>query len=195
MSKHKEEDKKAGGPAETSAADQATAGSGSSATTEAAAAKTTEQLLSEKDARIKGLEDQYLRLRADFDNFRKRNQAEREELIKFANEILVTSLLAVLDNFNRAMTTLDELDVSPELDKVVKGIALVHRQFEDIMGKAGLTKIEAVGKHFDPFYHEAALDKKTDQAAEGTVLEEIQAGYLYNGKVIRPAMVVVAKGL
>lgn len=186
MSKPKEENKKPGDPAEG----QVPTGGQTSQATEA---KTPEDSLKEKEARIKELEDQYLRLRADFDNFRKRNQAEREELVKFANELLVTSLLPVLDNFNRAMTTLDELDVSPELDKVVKGIALVHRQLEDIMGKAGLTKIGSVGKNFDPFYHEAALDKKTDQAAEGTVLEEIQAGYSYNGKVIRPAMVVVAK--
>lgn len=154
-----------------------------------------EELLKAKDNRIKELEDQNLRLRADFDNFRKRHQSEREELAKFANELLVISLLPVLDSFDRAMTSLNELDVSPELDKVTKGVALVHRQFEDIMSKAGLEKIESVGKHFDPFYHEAALDKKTDKAAEGTILEELQAGYLYQGKVIRPAMVVVAKSL
>lgn len=150
---------------------------------------------SAKDDRIKELEDQYLRLRADFDNFRKRSQTEREELAKFANELLIMALLPVLDNFNRAMISLDDLDVSPELDKVVKGVALVHRQLEDIMSKAGLAKIDTAGQHFDPFYHEAALDKKTDTAAAGTILEELQTGYLFQGKVIRPAMVVVAKKL
>lgn len=164
--------------------------------TKSAGPATPEEKKEEKENLKKILEekeDRYLRLLADFDNFRKRQAAEREEIVNFANEVLISSLLSVLDNFERAIVAMSELMSNPKLDEFLKGIALVHQHMLDTFIKLGLEEIQAIGKHFDPNFHEAALERKDPKHSTGTVVEVLQKGYLFKGKVIRPTMAVVAK--
>jgi molecular chaperone GrpE len=147
--------------------------------------------LEEKENQIKEDKNRFLRLAADFDNYKKRVKAEKEEFTKFSNEILITALLPMLDNMDRAVAAMESN--SSNLEEIGKGVALIHRQFEDVLIKAGLKKIEALENIFNPVYHEAVMQKKVDGKPEGKIVEELQKGYMLHGKVIRPAMVVVAK--
>lgn len=130
------------------------------------------------------LEEQHLRLQADFDNYRKRSRGERDEVVKMANSRLIGDLLPVLDNFERAVAALPE-------DAGREGVQLIHRQLLEVLGAAGLAQIEAVGADFDPQFHEAVL--QTDEGPEqtGKVIAEAQKGYLLNGKLLRPSLVQV----
>ncbi len=132
--------------------------------------------------------DRLLRVMADFDNFKKRAAAEREEIICFAGETFIAAILPILDNFDRAFAS----DHKQSPDEFLKGMALIRRQLEDTLEKMGVKSIECVGKPFDPFLHHAIMTRESDQP-ENTVLEETQKGYTLHGKVIRPAMVIVSK--
>lgn len=145
----------------------------------------------EKDAKLEEQKNQMLRLMADFDNFKKRAASEREEIICFSNEALILALLPILDNFDRAMKHTDGCKTMDE--EILKGFALIKRQLEDVLTKIGLSPVEAIGKKFDPNYHEAVLTKEAGTAEDGTVIEEMQKGYSLRDKVIRPSMVIVAK--
>jgi molecular chaperone GrpE len=140
--------------------------------------------------KLKAAEDKYLRLYAEFDNFRKRSEVEKTDHAKYAAGQFIEAVLPVLDSFERSQKALDA-DAAAS-DEVKKGFALIHRQLEDILQKFGVTKMAAVGQPFDPRLHEAVLQKESDQPAH-TVLEEMQTGYVMYDKVLRPAMVVVAK--
>lgn len=130
------------------------------------------------------------RLAAEFSNYRKRTDAEKSEVVRQANADLIRRLLTVLDSFDRALETLP-----PELQRFswVEGIWLVERQFRAILEQEGLVPIAAVGRPFDPFEHEAVLYEETTEAREGAVIGELQKGYRLNDRVIRPALVKVAK--
>ena len=152
------------------------------------------KILEEIEKILKEGEDRYLRLRADFENYRKRSVAEREEIISFANEVLLVALLPVLDNFERTIEAINNLTgLDKSIEEILKGIALVHRHMLDTFTKMGLEEIAAAGKNFDPIFHEAALQKKDPQHQSGEIIEVLQKGYLFKGKIIRPAMVVVVK--
>jgi molecular chaperone GrpE len=146
--------------------------------------------VSELTEKLKAAEDKYLRLYAEFDNFRKRSEVEKTDHAKYAAGQFIEAVLPVLDSFERSQKALDS-DVAAS-DEVKKGFALIHRQLEDILQKFGVTKMAAVGQPFDPRLHEAVLQKESDQPSH-TVLEEMQTGYVMHDKVLRPAMVVVAK--
>ncbi|MDR2429108.1 MAG: nucleotide exchange factor GrpE [Candidatus Margulisbacteria bacterium] len=152
----------------------------------AADAKKTAELAE----KLKAAEDKYLRLCAEFDNFRKRTEAEKIEHAKYAAGKFIEAVLPVLDSFERSQKALDADAAAGE--EVKKGFALIHRQLEDVLQKFGVTKMTAVGQLFDPRFHEAVLQKESGQPAQ-TVLEELQTGYVLHDKVLRPAMVVVAK--
>lgn len=130
------------------------------------------------------------RLAAEFSNYRKRVEAEREEVVRFANADLIRGLLAVLDSFDRALESLPK-----ELQHFswVDGIWLVERQMRAILEAEGLVPIAAVGKPFDPYEHEAVMYDETDTVPDGTVVGELQKGYKLHDRVIRPALVKVAK--
>ncbi|MZP28810.1 nucleotide exchange factor GrpE [Heliobacterium undosum] len=154
-------------------------------------AKTKEELDKAKQD-LQDWENRYLRLQADFDNFRRRTRQEKEELGTYANEGLVKKLLPVLDNFQRALGAMAKAGAA---DNLLSGVAMIERQFSDILTKEGLQPLEAVGKEFDPQSHEAVLFGEADEVyPDGIVMEEMQKGYLFKSKVIRPAMVKVAKG-
>lgn len=136
---------------------------------------------------IKELREHSLRQMADFENYRKQLDREREEFMEYANEKLITQLLEVIDNFERALPILKEND--PES---AHGIEMVYKQLVQILEKSGLRRIEAIGKKFDPYYHEVFLQEESDEP-EGTIIEELQKGYMLNSKVIRHSKVKVSK--
>ncbi|MGC8817253.1 MAG: nucleotide exchange factor GrpE [Candidatus Hadarchaeum sp.] len=123
-------------------------------------------------------------LQADFENYRKSLDREREQIIELANEGLIKDLLVVLDDFERALGSMKE-------GKDKEGLRMLYKNFFKILEQRGLRPIEALGKKFDPYYHEAVLREKSDQE-EGTVLEELQKGYMLKSKVIRHSKVKVA---
>lgn len=130
-----------------------------------------------------------LRALADFDNFRKRAAVEKEELSKFGNESMAKDLLPVLDGFGKALEHVN----TEEKDELVKGLALIKKQMEDALTKYGVSPIEALNKQYDPNFHEAILMKESNEN-KGMIIEEMQAGFIMNGRVIRPSMVIVSKG-
>ena len=133
-------------------------------------------------------DDSYLRLAADFDNYRKRTAREHAELTQRANERLLNELLPVLDDLERAL----EAAAEHEEAKLEEGVRLVHRSLLGLVERHGLTEIATEGA-FDPHVHEALLAQPGEGAEEGSVLQVLQKGYRLGDKVIRPARVIVAE--
>lgn len=148
-----------------------------------------EETVNPIEQELEETKNRYLRCLADFDNYKKRTAAEREQFAQFANEAIVSDLLPIVDGLKRA---LDAAAAAKMAEEMLKGIALVKKQFEDTLGKHGLKEIEAVGQTYDPNLHEAILQKE-DSGPAGIVIEEMQKGYTFRGRVIRPAMVIVSK--
>jgi molecular chaperone GrpE len=146
-----------------------------------------QKLIGERDT----LQDRLLRLRAEFDNYRKRAERERIETIQWASAELMRELLNVLDSFDLAMRAVPEDSAAAEM---VRGLDLVYKQFLDTLGRFGLKAIEAKGQPFDPNLHQAVSAVPTQDIAENTVVEEMRRGYTLNGKLLRPAMVSVSAG-
>lgn len=124
-------------------------------------------------------------LQAEFDNFRKREAADRKEFVKFANHELIAALLNIVDDFERAIAAAKD-----EKDKIA--LQMVHKRFMKVLEEYGVKPIDVLGKKFDAHMHEAFLSEETDKAEEGTVLEELQKGYLLHDRVIRHSKVKVA---
>ena len=135
------------------------------------------------------LNQQYLRLAADFDNFRKRQEQERENLLKFGTENALKKLIEVLDNFERGKKALEKVE---DCEKVKESFDLVHKQVVDALTKMGLETIETEGKEFDPNFHDAVMQTPTSEQPEHTIINELQKGYKMGDKVLRPALVNVA---
>lgn len=140
-------------------------------------------------AKYEQLNNQYIRLAADFDNYRKRQEQERENLIKFGTENALTKLIEVLDNFERGQKSLENVD---DCTKVKESFDLIQKQVYETLTKLGLEEIKAVGEEFDPNYHEAVMQTPTSEHKEHTVIAELRKGYKYGDKVLRPTMVNVA---
>lgn len=154
-----------------------------------AAPAAAETLAAERDrlAQEKAeLQDRYLRLAAEFDNFRKRTERERLEAIEYAAMGAVKALLPVLDDFERARKA-----QSADAD-YVRGIELIYQRFYDAMKKLGLEPLESEGKPFDPNYHEAIERVVDPNVEQDTVVAELQRGYLFKGRLLRAALVRVA---
>jgi molecular chaperone GrpE len=146
--------------------------------------------LEEERKRSEELRDRWQRAAADLVNLRKRTEQEREDVQKFAAMVIVDRLLPVLDNFERALST-----IPGNLEQLtwIQGIVLIEHHFRAILEAAGLAPIEAQGQPFNPHYHEAMTEQETSEAPPGTVLQEYQRGYTMHGRVIRPALVEVAR--
>lgn len=129
--------------------------------------------------------DKYTRLMADFQNFKKRTEKEKADVYSFANEKIMTDLLQVIDNFERALGS------ECQDQAYAEGMQMIFKQFTDILKNAGLEEIEAVGHDFDPNFHHAVLTDSNPDFDSGKVTEVLQKGYKLNGKVIRPSMVKV----
>ena len=136
------------------------------------------------------LRDQLLRTAADFDNFRKRSRRELADMEKRAREDLLKELLPVFDNLERATL---HAETATDVKALADGIGLVKRQFLDTLAKIGIERIKTQGAAFDPAFHEAVQQFETDEHPPGTVIHEVQAGYIQGEKLLRPAIVVVAK--
>lgn len=143
--------------------------------------------------RLQGLADDYqqraIRTQADFDNFRKRTQKEKEDLAKYASTKLVTELLPVVDNFERALAAAGE---GSGMESFTKGVSMIFRQLEGVLQSEGLQAMVTVGEPFNPEYHQAIMQVESDEYEEGIVVEEVQKGYMLKDKVLRPAMVKVS---
>lgn len=140
-------------------------------------------------AQLGELKDRYLRTAADFDNYRKRVEKEREDIVCYANEKLVSDLLPILDNLERALSVDSE---GANLGSILEGVRMVNRQLQSVLSGCGLEPVNAVGSAFDPQVHEAVGVLPSGDHDEGTVLAELQKGYKLKGKVLRHSMVHVA---
>jgi molecular chaperone GrpE len=134
------------------------------------------------------LYDRLLRKHADFENLRKRLEKEKKEFHQYALSDIMGELIFILDNFERAISHSDESG-NPEYRK---GVELIYRQLKDLLEKRGLRPIESEGKKFDPNFHEAVAREERNDLEEGTILEELQRGYFFQNRLLRPAMVKVS---
>jgi len=130
-----------------------------------------------------------LRTQADFDNFRRRTQKEKEDQAKYASLKVIEQLLPVVDNFDRALSASKE---NKDYDALAKGIDMIFRQLEQVLTAEGLKPMEVVGQPFNPEFHQAIMQVESEEHEEGIVVEEIQKGYMLKDKVLRPAMVKVS---
>lgn len=150
-----------------------------------------EKELEEAKKTIEEQKDKYLRLSAEFDNYRKRTMKEKAELIKNGGEKAISAILPILDDLERALQNMQKAD---DVKAMYEGIDLISQKFHKVLSQEGLQKMEPVGETFDTDYHEAiALVPAPDEAQKGKVLDCVQTGYKLNDKVIRHAKVVVAQ--
>jgi molecular chaperone GrpE len=152
----------------------------------AASEQAAEQEIDELRRALEERDAQYLRLAADFENFRRRRAQETLDRARYASEAAAVALLPVLDNLQRA------IQHAPEGDPMVDGVRMVARQFEDALAAIGVTAIEAEGQPFDPALHEAIGGEESPDVAEDTVVQVLQPGYRLHDRVLRPALVRVA---
>jgi len=138
--------------------------------------------------RLKDTHERLLRSAAEFENFRKRSQKEKEDAAKFGNEKLLKDFLPVMDNLERALDHVEQHDLA----QVIEGVKLVQKLFESTLARHGVTGFSAVGKPFDPSLHEALMQKESDEPP-GTVVSEMAKGYKLHDRLVRPAAVVVSK--
>ncbi|APG45244.1 nucleotide exchange factor GrpE [Syntrophotalea acetylenica] len=158
---------------------------------EAAPLAAVQQELAEALAEKQKNWDLYLRERAELENFRKRMQREKEDLVRFANENLLREVLTVVDNLERAI---DHARGSEEtVQGLMEGVEMTLSQCRKLLEKFGVTPVAAVGEPFDPTWHEAMGQLESAEHPPNTVLQEMQKGYLLNDRLLRPALVLVSK--
>lgn len=135
--------------------------------------------------------ERFLRLAAEFDNYKKRTAREFGDIIRRANERILRELVDILDSFERALAVESDDHNSTAYRQ---GVELIYNQLTGLLSKEGVTSIDSVGTPFDPIYHEAVMQVESDEYGEGIVAQEVQKGYKINDKVLRHARVVVSKG-
>jgi molecular chaperone GrpE len=170
-------------PADETAADQAEASADPAIADQPDAA--LDALQRERDE----LKDRLLRTAAEFQNYRNRVDRERRELLDSAGSEVLLELLPIVDNFERAL----QAPPTAGVESLRKGVELTHRQMLDLLRKRGVTPIDAVGADFDPRFHQAVIHEASETHREGEVVEELQRGYRLGDRLLRPAMVKVAK--
>ena len=150
-----------------------------------------EKKLEEAERLLEEREDRFLRLAAEFDNYKKRVSREFASVIRGANQDLISQLLHILDDFERALESAKTTD---DFESFHKGMEMIDSNLQNLLGRHGLKPIEAEGERFDPELHEAVMQMASEEVEEGMILEEVNRGYMLNGKVIRHSKVVVSKG-
>jgi molecular chaperone GrpE len=188
-------DSRTNGPEEESAADQATPPGGMSSADEGGGSPSSKgtgsgETLAEAQAEANRLKDALLRTAADYDNFRKRTRRELEEARRNGREDLLRALLPVFDNLERAIQSAQR---SSDVKAMTEGLSMVQRQFIDALGREGIARVATIGKPFDPSVHEAIQQVETSDHDPGTVIAEVQPGYTQGERLLRAAMVVVAR--
>jgi molecular chaperone GrpE len=149
------------------------------------------ETLAEVQAEAARLKDALLRTAADYDNFRKRTRRELEEARRAGREDLLRAVLPVFDNLERAIQSAQR---TSDVKAMTEGLTMVQRQFIDALGREGIARVATIGKPFDPSVHEAIQQVETSEHAAGTVIAEVQPGYTLGERLLRAAMVVVARG-
>jgi molecular chaperone GrpE len=139
----------------------------------------------EKDA----IQDRLLRTAAEFDNYRKRVERERRELSEYAGADILTDMLPIVDDLERAL----QATANGEGDPYRRGVELIHKQMTDLLRKRGVRPIDTVGTQFDPRFHEAVMQEVSGDHREGEVMAELRRGYMLGDRLLRPAVVKVAK--
>jgi len=152
--------------------------------------KELEDKVKKMEEELSLLKDKYLRTLADFDNYKKRTEKEKQDIFKFGTENLVLQLLPFDDIFEGV---LKQMDNNPSPDTIHKGVEMLKREFTRFLESIGVKKIDTKGTFFNPELHEAAEIIETEDYKEGEVIEEIRSGYSFHNRVIRPALVKVAK--
>lgn len=148
------------------------------------------EIIAKKEEEINDLNSRFLRLNADFQNYKKRAEKEKADVYQFGNEKMIADLLPILDNLERANNSANE--ESAASDSIAKGVEMVIQQFKDILKKHGVEEIQAVGEAFDPNLHHAVMQEDHADYEANRVIDVFQKGYTLNGKVIRPSMVKVS---
>ena len=138
------------------------------------------------------LQNELLKSKAEFINYKKRLDEEHSKFIKYCNEDLIKQLLPTLDNFERAIS-MDDNNLTDEVSKFLSGFKMIYCNFVNILKNVGVVEIDGANKPFNPMYHEAIMTEKQDGIEPEMVIEVLQKGYILNGKVIRPAMVKVSE--
>ncbi|MCC6157501.1 MAG: nucleotide exchange factor GrpE [Deltaproteobacteria bacterium] len=143
----------------------------------------------EKQTKIDELHERLLRIQAEFNNFKKRIERDKAEIVRFSNENLLLALLPIIDNVERAMA---HARATQDTEAVIDGLDLILRQLFDTLAAKGLRRLEAESEVFDPAFHDAMATFETDEMEPGRVLSQYERGYLLHGRLLRPARVVVA---
>ncbi len=134
--------------------------------------------------------DKFLRVYAEFENYKKRMEREKSDFLKYANEELIKELLPVIDNLDRAV---GQARQNAEAQSLVEGVEMILRQIKEVMEKHGVKELQSLGEPFDPNVHEAMMHEIADEHDENTVIDELQKGYIFKDRLIRPALVKVSK--
>ena len=163
------------------------------ATTENEDDKKSTEALEEKIVQLQQEKDEsynkLLRIQAEYDNFKKRTQKEKQSERKYKSQDLVNELLPAIDNFERAL----KVEIGEDASNFVEGMSMVYRQILDALESQGVEEIKSVGEEFDPNVHHAVMQVEDDEHESNIILEEMQKGYMLKDRVIRPAMVKVNK--
>ena len=146
--------------------------------------------LAEKEKQIEELKERMLYQQAEFENFKKLKAREKQDVLRFGNETLIKEMLPVIDNLERAI---EHAGKTEEAKSITEGVALTLNGFLKVLEKFDVTRIEALGRTFDPNLHEAVYQEEKDGVEPGTVVGEFQKGYAMDGRLLRPSMVSVAK--
>ncbi len=146
--------------------------------------------LAEKEKQIEELKEKMLYQQAEFENFKKMKAREKQDVLRFGNETLIKELLPVIDNLERAI---EHAGKTEEAKSIAEGVALTLNGFLKVLEKSDVTRVEALGRTFDPNLHEAIYQEEKNGVEPGTVVGEFQKGYVMDGRLLRPSMVSVAK--
>ena len=146
--------------------------------------------IAELEMKVQDLQDKLLRKAAEFENYKRRTENDQFNLINYAAESFIIKVLPIVDDFQRSMDHIDDLEKSKS---VKDGIKLVYEKFQKLLQEQGVKKMQTKGEPFNVDYHDALMQKKDDSVPSHTVLEEIEPGYIYRDKVIRHAKVIVSE--
>lgn len=146
--------------------------------------------LTAKESELQAMNDKYLRLAAEFENYKRRAQRDQGDTVRFANEKLLKDLIPTVDNLERALHCSKEQSDS---EGFLQGVELTYKQFLDTLEKCGVTQVTSVGEPFDPAKHQAVGQVESSTIAENCVVDEYQKGYFLQDRILRPSMVTVAK--
>lgn len=157
---------------------------------EAKASEGVEESTSEENPELLQLKDKYLRTLAEYENFRKRSEKEKAQMFELGAKSIIEALLPVVDNFERALSHVQEEEKEAPF---VKGVEGIYKQIQKMFADCNIQEIEALGKKFDPALHNAVMTEEEGDAEEDTITQDLQKGYTYRGNVVRHSMVKVKK--